>query len=98
MNGLVIGLYGVYLMLVGFAGNSTKLKDYAVADAPGYLPWAVSLGVLAALYQNDNTRKVAQPFLVLLILTFVLQNFDTIKKQSLEIWNMAQSNSTGVPK
>lgn len=90
MNGLVIGLYGLYILLVGFNGNSTTLKDKALADAPGFLPWAVSLGVLAAMYQNDATKKVAQPFMVLLILTFVLTNFAKLKDESQKVWNLSQ--------
>lgn len=94
MNGLFIGLYGLYLLMVGFNGNSNQLKQYATADARGFFPWLVSLGILAALYQNDATRRVAQPLLILVVLTFVLRNFNVIQEQSRSIWNMAM-NSTG---
>lgn len=94
MNGLFIGLYGIYLLLVGFNGNSTKLKEYATADASGFFPWLISLAILAALYQNDATRRVAQPLLILVILTFILKNFSVIQKQSSSIWSMVNKSGT----
>jgi hypothetical protein len=89
MNGFIIGLYGVYLLLVGFEGNSSKMVDALRKDAPGFLPWAVSIAVLAAMYENENTRQIAKPFIFLLIITFVLRNFDVLKKQSKELYKMS---------
>lgn len=89
MTSTVIALYGIYLLLVGFRGNSATLLDYAKADAPGFLPWIVSLGVLAALNENDTTKPIVRPFLMLLILAFVLRNFETIRSEASKIYGQA---------
>ena len=89
MNGFILGLYGVYLLLVGFNGNSAEMVERLRADAPGFLPWAVSIAVLAAMYENENTRQIAKPFIFLLILTFILRNFNTLRAQSEELYRMA---------
>ncbi len=94
MNGLILAAYGVYLLLVGFNGNSGKMLDMSKSDAGGFLPWAVSIAVLATLYNNDYTKKVAEPFIFLLILTFILTNFDNLKSQYAQIAAMASKSST----
>ena len=94
MNGFILGLYGVYLLLVGFNGNSQAMVKMLRADAPGFLPWAVSIAVLAAMYENENTRQIAKPFIFLLILTFTLRNFGVLEKQTKELYQMA-NNSLG---
>ena len=91
MDAFVIGLYGLYLVLVGAKGNTGKLMEKAQADAPAFMPWLISLGVLAALYENDTTKPVAKPFLFLAILSFVLINFDTLKAQVSSLYNSATS-------
>lgn len=95
MNGLVIGLYAVFLLMVGFNGNSDELIKKLRNDAPGFLPWAVSLGVLAVAYDNKNTRPVAEPFIFLLILTFVVKNFGTLESQAKQIYSMAENAARG---
>jgi hypothetical protein len=89
MDALIIGLYGVYLLMVGFHGHSKDLMDAGTADAPGFLPWAVSIAVLAVMYENDYTKKIAQPFIALLIVTFIVKNFDTLKTQFQQLYSMA---------
>lgn len=89
MNGLIVGSLGIYLLMVGFNGNAKKLKDYLQADGPGFFPWAVSIAVLAVAYENEQTRKVAQPFIGLVILTFILSNFDRLKADYIQIRDMA---------
>lgn len=89
MNGLIVGSLGIYLLMVGFNGNAKKLKDYLQADGPGFFPWAVSIAVLAVAYENEQTRKVAQPFIGLVILTFILSNFDRLKAEYVQIRDMA---------
>lgn len=89
MNGFVLGLYGVYLLLVGLAGNSGKLVDMIRSDAPGFLPWAVSIAVLTVMYESDTLRPIAKPFIFLLLLTFVLTNFNDLKSQTEMLYQKA---------
>lgn len=96
MDAFIIGLYGLYLILVGVNGNSGALVSTAKKDLPGFLPWLIALAVLAALYENDTTRPVAKPFLFLAILAFVLKNQDSLKQQMGYIYDKAMmaANST----
>lgn len=80
--------------MVGFNGNSSPLLKQGQADAPGFLPWAVSIAVLAVMYENQYTQKVAQPFIALLIVTFVLKNFDTLKSQFQTLYGMAGGSTS----
>lgn len=81
MNVLAIGLYGIYALLVGINGKSGALIDNLKSDAPGFLPWAISIGVLAIANEIPSTQKIVAPFMTLLIIAFVLRNFDTLKSQ-----------------
>lgn len=91
MNGLILGSIGVYSLLVGFNGNGPELVEMGVQDAKGFLPWAISAGVLAFLYEYEYTRPVVAPFLVLMILGFVLRNFETLKTQLSALTAASQS-------
>lgn len=91
MNALIIGLYGIYLLLVGAKGNSKTLLQYGGADAPGFFPWAASIAILAVMYELPATKKVAEPFIFLLILTFIVRNFDKLKSEFNKLSTMASS-------
>jgi hypothetical protein len=93
MNALVIGLYGLFIILVGFNGHSKELMAEGSADAPGFLPWAISIAVLAVMYENQYTQKVAQPFIVLLIVTFIVKNFDKLQSQFKQLYAMASQST-----
>jgi len=94
MSALIIGLYGIFLLLVGLSSNSSKLISEVKTDAGGFLPWAISIGVLATLYEIPQTKKLAGPFLLLLALTFVVRNFETLKTQFAELSKLASSKVT----
>lgn len=81
MNALIIGLYGVFFLLVGLSGNAPSLLAMAKQDAGGFLPWAVGVGVLAVAYEYPATKKMAQPFILLLILSFILTNFGSLQAE-----------------
>lgn len=103
MNALIVGVYGLYLILVGFNGNAGTLADKVQDDAPKFLPWVIAIFVLAFLHGSGEAgRKVTGPFLFLLILTFVLKRFDTLQAQTKQLWDMAAnakpSTSTGADK
>lgn len=90
MNGLIVGVYGIYLILAGLKGNAGEVAQNVQNDAPKFLPWIVAIFVLAFVNGSSETgRKITGPFIFLLILSFVLKRFDTIKSQSIELWNMA---------
>ena len=94
MSALLIGTYGIYLLLVGISGNSKALFDNVKDDAGGFLPWAVGIGVLAVMYEIPKTRPIVGPFFLLLILNFVLRNEGTLRKQFNELSEMAKSSTS----
>lgn len=96
MNGLIVGTLGIYILMTGFKGNSKKLLDYLQADAPGFFPWAVVIAVLAVASENENTAKIAKPFIGLAILTFILSNFDRLRAEYAQIRDMALNASNKV--
>lgn len=90
MNALLLGIFGLYFVGVGFAGNAEQLAAEVKADVPGFVPWAFALAVLLVLSENETTAKFAKPFLALLILNFALRNWGTIAAQSRTLYTMAQ--------
>ncbi len=89
MNGLIFGLYGLYAILVAANGNASKLSTTMQSDAKGFLPWAISIAVLSVLYDNENTRPVAKPFIYLAILSFILKNFTQLENQFRRLYGLA---------
>jgi hypothetical protein len=88
MNGFVLGLYALYLIVVGFRGNASVLMDEASKDAPAYIPWALAIAALAVMSNYETTQKVVKPFILLLILNFVLINFDNLKGELSKLYAM----------
>lgn len=77
----LIGLYGLYLIMVGYKGNSSQLLAELQSDAKGFFPWVLALGVLAIMYRSDTLKPVVKPFIALAILTFALKNWNTLANQ-----------------
>ena len=90
MNSLFIGLYGVYLLAVGIRGNGGALADLVSADAPKYFPWLLAIIVISVLTEFDATKNLVKPIIMLLVLNFVLRNFDTIKSEVSKIYTSSQ--------
>lgn len=90
---MLIAFYGLYLLLVGVNGNSTEMVAKFREDAPGFFPWAVSIAVLAVLSELPSTRQLVAPFAFLLILTFILRNFETLRAQYNQIYSAATSQN-----
>lgn len=93
MNGLILGAYGLYLIVVGFRGNASALMDEAEKDAPAFIPWALSIAALAAMSNYEVTAKIVKPFILLLILNFVLLNFDNLKGEISKLYAMREGNT-----
>lgn len=81
MNGLILGLYGVFLVAIGIQGKSSEFLDELNHDAPGFIPWALAIVALVIMAQSDATEKLVKPFIFLLILNFVLMNFGNIASE-----------------
>lgn len=81
MNLLAIMAYGIYALLVGMNGNGRQLLTEAEKDVGGFLPWVISIAVLAVIWEIPATKKLAAPFLTLAVLTFILSNWDTLQTQ-----------------
>lgn len=81
MNYGLIGIYGLYLVFVGFKGNSKTLLSDVGSDLKGFAPWVLAIVILKALSEVDKLRPVIAPFIGLAILTFGLKNYDTLIDQ-----------------
>lgn len=92
MTSLFLGLYGIYLIAVGAQGNAATLAQMLGEDSPRYVPWLLAIIAIAVLSQYETTEKLVKPFILLLVLNFVLMNFDTIRS---EISKIYQSSMTG---
>lgn len=93
MNGLILGLYGVFIIALGFQGRSEDLLTELDKDMPGFIPWALAIVALIILAQTEATEKVVRPFAFLLILNFVLRNFGNIKSEVNKIQALSTGNS-----
>lgn len=93
MNGLILGLYGVFLVAVGVRGNSSKFLDSLNEDAPKFIPWALAIVGLVIAAQAPQTEKVVKPFAFLLVLNFVLVNYGTISAELKKFAAMAGTES-----
>lgn len=91
---VALGLYALYLLLVAINGNGSALASALQDDAPGFLPWLIAALVIGGLYEFDKTRQFAVIFLTLVILTYVLRNFSTLKAQFAPIFNTAVATPT----
>lgn len=89
MNGLILGLYGVYLLAVGVSGKSDDFLAELDKDAPGFIPWALAIVALIIMAQSDATEKLVKPFIFLLILNFSLMNFGNIASEINKLRSMA---------
>lgn len=96
MGGLTIGVYGLYLILVGLNGNAGQLSTKIQADAPKFLPWMIAIVVLAFINSSSETgRKITGPFILLLMVAFVVKRFPTLQQQTVSLWNMANGTGAG---
>ena len=81
MNALIVAAFGAYFAFVGFRGNSDKFLTLVNEDAKGFAPWAIAVGTLVILNEIPATKQMAKPFLFLMVLSFVLKNFDSMQSE-----------------
>lgn len=93
MNAMILGAYGLYFIMVGLNGNTDALMENAKSDFPPFVPWAFALGTLVALNEFEATAQVAKPFIFLLVLNFILFNFDTLESEVKTLYRLAGSAS-----
>ncbi len=77
----LIGLYGIYFILVGVKGNAGKMVANVQADGKGFMPWLLAIIILRAMYNVETLRPFVKPFIGLAVLTFTLKNFNTVAAQ-----------------
>ena len=87
----LIGLYGVYLIFIGFNGNGSKLGTAVKTDAPGFIPWLVAVYVMYFFYKNEKTHNFGVAFAWLIGIGFVVKNFDSIRTELNKIKNISRS-------
>jgi hypothetical protein len=81
MNGLILGLYGIYLVVIGVRGEVDQLQAKLGQDLPHFVPWAIAIVILIVMSQTEATAEVVKPFVGLLILAFFLKNFGTMSAE-----------------
>jgi hypothetical protein len=81
----LVGLYGVYFVLVGINGNAQKLATNVQQDGRNFIPWMLAILVLRAMYASDTLRPMVKPFIGLAALTFFLRNYSKVVTQLNEI-------------
>ena len=81
MGALLTGLYGVYFVLVGVHGNSSKLLSLVESEGQGFLVWILAIAILAALYNVKTIQPAVKPFIALAVLVFVIKNWNTVTAQ-----------------
>lgn len=89
MTGLFIGLYGLYLVIVGVRGNAGALLDLLGQDAPKFIPWILAIVGIAVLSEFESTKPMVKPFIGLLVLNFALVNYETIETQVSQLYNLS---------
>lgn len=94
MNGLIIGLYGIYILVIGMTGKTDAVTAELNQDMPGFIPWALAIVGLIILAQSDTTEKMVKPFIFLLILNFVLMNFGNLQSEFRKLRDMTQRGVT----
>lgn len=80
MNSMILGLYGIYLMLVAWNGNGPNLADMITAEK-SFVPWIVALLVLGLLSSYSGTHDFVAPFLLLAIFATVTTRFNHVREQ-----------------
>ncbi len=85
MTGALVGIYGVYFILVAYNGNAKKFFKNIETDIKGYALWIFMILILGALYENETTRPVVKPFITLAVLSFIVMNFDKLKTNLTEL-------------
>lgn len=94
MNGLILGLYGIYILVIGMTGKTEAVTAELNQDLPGFIPWALAIVGLIVLAQTDATEKMVKPFIFLLILNFVLLNFGNLQGEFRKLRTMAERGMT----
>jgi hypothetical protein len=77
----LVGLYGIYLVFVGINHNTKNLVGAIESDIKPFLVWILAIIILSALYSNDKLKPIMKPFIGLVVLVFVLKNYDKIVTQ-----------------
>ena len=93
MGGLLLFMYGLYLLIVGVRGKAGDLLTQ-IEHEKQFVYWMVILLVLAALWETEEGEEIAKPFAALVVVGFLLKNdnWQTIAKNLTEI---LPSNSPG---
>lgn len=85
MSAGLVGLYGIYLVLVGVHANTDSLLTLVEDNGKDFLVWILAIAILSALYHVNTIRPVVKPFIALAILVFVLKNWGTVSAQLSDI-------------
>lgn len=91
MGSMLVGLYGVFLMLVALHGNGAVLLS-SIAQEGDFFPWIIALLVLAALNDMQSTHDFVAPFIALAIVSTLVSRWDEVSRQLLDAYQFMRRN------
>lgn len=96
MAGILLFIYGLFFIGTGIQGNAPQLLT-EIESEKQFLYWIVILLVIGALWETESGEKIARPFVVLIVLGFLLKNnnWQTIATNAKNL--MSATSSTAVP-
>lgn len=77
----ILGAYALYLAAVAIAGNGRQLLSDIRQDAVPFAFWFGSIVALSLLAENRRTRVLVVPIATLVVLNFVLRNWEMISSE-----------------
>lgn len=81
----LVGLYALFFIFVGAAGNAGPLINNVKNDGKNYLVWILAIVILRALYTNQKARPVIGAFSTLVFISFFMMHYKTIAAQINEL-------------
>lgn len=80
MNAAVLGIFSVYIIMVGVAGNAPEFFAMLTSER-GFVSWIVVLLILGALASSDVTQPMVIPFLMVAVIATLSMRYDDISAQ-----------------
>lgn len=77
MTSIAALVYGAFLILVGMRGNAAQLVT-ELGKEGRFVYWILLLFIIAALWETPVGAGVARPLIVLVIVAFLLRNWQTL--------------------
>lgn len=74
---VLVGIIGLYLVVVGIGGNGVEFIDWASHQSQ-FLAWVVVSLVLVALLDHASTHELGLVFTSLIIIGYIVTHYQTV--------------------